>query len=468
MRKLVFAGVVATWIGCGGAPPAPRPPGPVVAARPAGVAPAKPRVAGAPATPAGDQLAWILDVIGARHGALPRAELEAHFDPSFLAQVPADQALASFAELGAQLGELVLGEVEGDAGQLVARVSAGATRLQIVLALDPQHRQIATLVVRAEGDAGAKPRSFDEALRAVAALAPRAQLLVAGLDKAGCHPLQELAATDELAIGSTFKLYVLLALADRIAAGKAAWSDEVVIRDEWKSLPSGTTQNEPPGKRLPLTTLAERMISISDNTAADHLLYTLGRRTVEAAVRASGHARPGLDAPFLSTRELFVLKLGTPAAELDRYLALPEAKRRAYLDHRLADAYPNLSTAADWTAARRIDQLEWFASSQDLCRTMAALWTRAQDPKAGPLLDVLSNNPGLPLDKAIWPYIGYKGGSEPGVFNMTFLLRRDDARWFVVTAGFNAAEGGKLEDAKIVTAMTGLIELLGAIGKPGG
>ena len=61
-----------------------------------------------------------------------------------------------------------------------------------------------------------------------------------------------------------------------------------------------------------------------------------------------------------------------------------------------------------------------------------------------------------------WAYAGYKGGSEPGVLSMTYLLRRDDGKWFVVSLGFNAAEGGTLDDAKILNVALGVIELLGA------
>jgi beta-lactamase class A len=285
---------------------------------------------------------------------------------------------------------------------------------------------------------------------------------VAALDKGTCKPLQELATTEQLAIGSTFKLYVLLALADRVLAGQAAWTDELAVRDDWKSLPSGTTQNEPPGTKHPLAMYAERMISISDNTAADHLIYTLGRKAVEAAVRAAKHARPALDAPFLSTRELFVFRLGLPAPEIERYLKLSEAKRREYLDKTLAGKDPNIGLSGAWKTARQIDKIEWFASSMDLCRTMAALWTRAQNPKAAVVLDILGKNPGLPLDKERWPYIGYKGGSEPGVFNMTYLLRRADDRWFVITLSVNAAEGGALEDAKIAQIAAGIVDLVAA------
>ena len=125
--------------------------------------------------------------------------------------------------------------------------------------------------------------------------------------------------------------------------------------------------------------LAERMISISDNTATDHLLYTVGRERVEAALQTAKHAKPELDIPFLSTRELFLMKLEPTA--IDEYLKLPAAKRRVTLDKTLAGQAPRRSsTSATWTTARRIDKLEWFASSTDLCRAMATLWTRAQDP----------------------------------------------------------------------------------------
>ena len=39
-------------------------------------------------------------------------------------------------------------------------------------------------------------------------------------------------ADDVVPLGSTFKLYVLAALADRIAGGELAWTDELAIRDE--------------------------------------------------------------------------------------------------------------------------------------------------------------------------------------------------------------------------------------------
>ncbi|HEX4422960.1 MAG TPA: serine hydrolase [Kofleriaceae bacterium] len=459
MRTLL-AGVLGFLIACGGKPTAPMPtPLPLARAAPKPV-PAKPTFAGAPATPTGDQLAWVLDAIVHRHGVVERAELEAHFAPTFLTEVPSDQLAKALEQMATQLASLTLASVEGLGDRLIAHAIVGDTKLRISLAINDAG-QIQGLLIQPDIDAAPRPHTFEDALRTAPALAPKAQLLVAALDKGTCKPLQELAASDELAIGSTFKLYVLLGLADRVIAGKAAWTDELAVRDDWKSLPSGTTQNELPGTKHSLQQFAERMISISDNTAADHLLYTVGRKQVEAALREAKHARPALDTPFLATRELFVMKLGTPADELERYLKLPEAKRRDYLDKTLAAKQPNVKEIPGWTTARRVGQLEWFASAEDLCRAMATLWTRAQDPKAAAVLDILAKNPGLPIDKKVWPYVGFKGGSEPGVVNMTYLLRRDDGQWFVVVLGFNADEGGKLDDAKIFNLAAGVIELTG-------
>src|SRR5512139_2413300 len=100
MRLIVLAVLL---IACGGpATPTPSlPTAPPSASSPAAPPrPARATFPGVPATPAGDQLAWVLDAIVARHGKLDRAELEARFHPSFLAQVPVDLALQFFEQLG--------------------------------------------------------------------------------------------------------------------------------------------------------------------------------------------------------------------------------------------------------------------------------------------------------------------------------------------------------------------------------
>jgi len=470
---LVLVLVQASILSCGDRAPAPVAPAP----GPAPVADPSPKPAPKPVEPplptgvpdsvAGHQLAWVIDVIVARHGVVDATELEAHFHPSFLAQVPVAQAAAVFAQLAEQLANLTLTSVTANAGgdQLLAKIDAAAGKLKVALAVDPATKLINGLLFQPDLDLAAKPTTFAEAEKLIATLAPRTNLLVASIDGGTCKPLHEVNGKDPLALGSTFKLYVLLAVVDQILAGKLTWDTEIAVRDDWKSLPSGVTQNDPAGTKLSVKTLAERMISISDNTATDHLLYTVGRKKVEAALKTAKHSRPKLDVPFMSTRELFLFKLALTDEEVDAYLKLGADKRRAMLDGKLAKMTPTIDepTMESWKDARRIDTLEWFATSGDLCRVMATLATRAKQAKAAPLLDVIGKNPGLDLDKKTWPFIGFKGGSEPGVMNLTWLLRRDDDKWFFVTIGVNGPTA--LDENKVLGFATGVLELTAAEGR---
>ena len=45
----------------------------------------------------------------------------------------------------------------------------------------------------------------------------------------------------------------------------------------------------------------------------------------------------------------------------------------------------------------------------------------ARRPATAPVLDVLAINPGIADATGAFAYIGYKGGSEPGVLNLTYV-----------------------------------------------
>ncbi len=468
MRSVLLLALAVSSASCGSKPrslPVAEPAAPAhaaPAATPAAVAPpAAPRVANVPPGLVGDQLAWVLDTI--KNGKVEAADIEAHFHASFLAKFPTAQLIAVLQGLGKELvGLEVVDSKSGGELSLVARAKVGDRTWRIIIALDPKNHLIAGLWFKPEPDEKAKPASFEDAEKMLVALAPKARMLVAEVVNGTCKPIRQVAAKDQLAIGSTFKLYVLLAVVDQILAGKLSWTDELAVRDDWKSLPSGITQNDAAGTKLSVQGLAERMISISDNTATDHLLRTVGRDRVEAAVRTAKHSKPALDVPFLTTRDMFVLKLGLSAEDRAKYLAMPAAKRKAYLDKTVATApLPGLENAETWTTARMVDKLEWFASGEDLCNVMATLGTRAKQAKAAPLRAVLSKNPGLEIDPKVWPFIGFKGGSEPGVMDLTYWLERDDKRTFVVTVAVNAGEGGTVNEERTAALVTGVIEVLG-------
>ena len=75
---------------------------------------------------------------------------------------------------------------------------------------------------------------------------------------------------------------------------------------------------------------AAKMISISDNTAADMLIHLVGRSAVQAQDRQwSDHA--ALNVPFLTARESLLLKIINYPALANQYLSLAPGQRAAFL-----------------------------------------------------------------------------------------------------------------------------------------
>jgi hypothetical protein len=82
----------------------------------------------------------------------------------------------------------------------------------------------------------------------------------------------------------------------------------------------------------------------------------------------------------------------------------------------------------------RIDTVEWFASAADLVRAMDWLRLHADDGAKA----ILAISGGLPQQaRAAVRYAGFKGGSEPGVANLTYLIQTRSGAWYAVSVGWN-------------------------------
>jgi hypothetical protein len=227
-----------------------------------------------------------------------------------------------------------------------------------------------------------------------------------------------------------FKLFVLGALANEIRDHRLSWTQKVTVTGAIKVGGSGTLQDEPDGTTLSVEQAAIKMISISDNTAADLLLSLVGRAAVEHQVeRWASH--PSLDIPFLTVSELFALKYDDFPKLADHFLSLGPSARAAYLRSTI-DAVP-VGAEVAVSSPRDVDTIEWFASPDDLCRAFVGLRSLRAERGLGPIGTVLSvNDGGIDLSASLWPTVWFKGGSEPGVLTLGYLARDNKGQTFVV------------------------------------
>ncbi|XVQ88006.1 serine hydrolase [Microbispora siamensis] len=374
-----------------------------------------------PNSPVGEQLRWLLAAAAAL--PIPEDQIRAHFSAGFLTQVPPAQVNEALNSLGGLRLESL---TQVTPTSLSGVVTTAQGRLQLSMSVDGDGR-IDTLLFGLEQREA--PRSRAELDKRLRALAPRVGFLAAEVrGDGGCRPVHTVAPTTPRPLGSMFKLYVLGATAEQVKKGRLSWDTPLTIRPELKSLPSGTLQDRPDNSTVPVREAAKLMISISDNTGADLLIDKVGRARVEAqAGRWSGHA--ALNRPFLTTRELFLLKCADYPRLAKKYLSLDRSGRYRYLATTVGRT--PLTEVKPWNKPRDVDRLEWFATPGDVCRAFSGL-SALNTP---PLSEVMSaNDAGLGLDAKAWPTVWFKGGSEPGVLAMGFLARDAGGRTYVVTA----------------------------------
>ncbi len=392
------------------------------------------------------------ELVGLFNGTV---EPERIFSSAFLGQVPAAQVKSISAQLKSSYGAAEkVARIEaktGTSGIVYVDFERATARLEMAIGPAPPALIEQLLVAAVEPKGGDSVRAVFGDLTA---LPGEVSLEAARLEQSGPTAILTQKADRPLAIGSAFKLFILAELSRQVKAGARKWSDVVPL--DRRSLPSGLLQDWPAGSPITLHSLAALMISRSDNSAADTLLAIVGRDKVEQLLPALGVAAPERNRPFLSTRELFGLKLGDPAL-LARWSAADEAGRRALLAGPLAPVDPrSLDSSRMLGRPVAIDKAEWFASPADLVRTMD--WLRRNGDPA--TLDILAINPGPGRTSAEgFSYMGFKGGSETGVLNATFLLRNKEGRWTALSVTWNN-DSAALDEPRFIALVGRLVALM--------
>lgn len=245
-----------------------------------------------------------------------------------------------------------------------------------------------------------------------------------------------------LSIASSFKLFVLKAMKDRIDSGDIKWDDVVFLEDRQRSLPSGIMQDWLPGTPVTVKTLVTLMISMSDNTAADVLIDLLGRAEMEKYAP--------LNKPFMKVKETFLLEHKNSGSLLRKYLKSGYEAKLKMLDKISSQKMPPLDVYLETNDEnrRRVEGVGWLATTSELCDTAFAL-------KDEPIITI---NPGVLYDHKKWPVIGYKGGSSLGVRQFTQILKSKKGNWYCISATWNNRK--KVSESTLAEFVRRMAELL--------
>jgi len=388
-----------------------------------------------------------------------KGDYDAIFAPAFREKVPKATFDAVTARLsgggGAVTGIEQLIADTPDRGTLLVGYARGIATMRIEVEAAEPHQVVGLLVT----GMAAREASLDAILAALATLPGTTGFALARLG--GAAPATILAREPDraFAIGSAFKLVILSELVREVTAGERHWDDLVTL--DGTPLPGGLYAAKPTGTTVSIRELATQMISVSDNSATDILLRTLGREKVEAMLPVVGFHAAARDRPFLSTLDMFKLKGVAGGALGARYLALDEKGRRALIEGEVRNTPVSAIDPKLFANGKpqSIDTIEWFASPLDLVRVMDWLRRNTETGPAAEARAILAKNSGVgPAVAGAWRFLGYKGGSEPGVINMTFLLQGKDGGWYALAGSWNDT-ATQVDDSRFASLMGRAVEL---------
>lgn len=377
---------------------------------------------------------------------------EDYFAPSFLAAVPAVQIKMLSDQFIAQHGKplkIIAVEPNGPNSAAIKIEYEKAIATADITVEPASPNKVIGLLVKGFELKGDNLAKIDTEF---AALPGKAGYLVEKISADGQRQqIAGRATGEQFAIASTFKLYVLAELASQVQAGRRSWSDVVPILDN--SYSSTATQNWPRSTPVTLQTLATWMISVSDNAATDALIRVLGREAVEEKLATIGHSAPDKTLPMLTTVEAFALK-SNPALRA-RFVKSTEAQQRDLLEKETAALkYERINITALGSGPVAIDSIEWFASPADIANLLNNIRRTANQTA----LDVMAVNKGVsPVSAAKWQYLGYKGGSEPGVISMSFLAQSKAGDWYAISGSWNDITK-EVDNAKFGALMARLLD----------
>ena len=365
----------------------------------------------------------------------PNFEYTEHFSKEFIDRVPKSAIIDIFSMIAKAEGNCTSTNITM-IGNNTAKMRAvtGNSSYKFIIYVN-ENNLMTGLMYQGRSDSKTKISSYDELNTAIKGISGESAFFLKELNSP--NSLIDISSDSMLALGSEFKLYILKNLVERITKNEFKWSDQFPLLPEIKSLPSGVMQDFPDGSNYSLKTYVSYMISKSDNTATDSMINILGRDKILESMKEYNSFLAD-NYPFLTTMDMFRMRT-LDEATVDQYLKSESNDRLAFLERlkKNINREQLIEKLSDWEEPRDIKKVEWFASPKDLCKTIENL--KLLSEKDHTVLDILSiSNPFIwTEDDPNFEYVGYKGGSEPGVMTMTFLLKTRNQKWACLSMGIN-------------------------------
>jgi hypothetical protein len=290
---------------------------------------------------------------------------------------------------------------------------------------------------------GQPPRAV---LASLGEIAPEQAVFVAEVVGGKCRMIDGEDGGIPKPIATAFAIYVLGALSKSIDAGLVKSSDLVTMPDRSKRLPIGQVVNEANGPNdanagndangntIPIKDVAQRMMR-NDLTAMDVVIARLGRDRVERALSSFSMTDPNRNIPLLTAKGWLQLKWGASRVSGDSYASLSSsAKRTAVVNAENENLPDDFAARLKLDEAVLVEEVNWFASMEDLCRLQTSLRQLSQRPLLASFKDVIGRpargTPAVASDRFVSAQ--YISGMEPGVLVQSWLLQRIDGRVFSV------------------------------------
>ncbi|MGP1346926.1 MAG: serine hydrolase [Phycisphaerales bacterium] len=249
-------------------------------------------------------------------------------------------------------------------------------------------------------------------------------------------------ADTPLNISTAIRWIILGAAAERVRSSMLVWNEPMALDPAFYSMPPGNVRSVPPGEELPVSTVIGAMMTGADNTATDQLINRLGPEVIDEYLTRRT-ANPAANQPFLTTMQLFRLKVGASEDPITQYAqAQTPEQRRAILESGVVDTNQIAEQLyLRWAVPQYVDTVGWFFTADELAQIMAEIRRRSLFPGMEIVDRALRSGAESPVPQDDrWDAIVARIDGEPGVISIYSFLERADGRVFLLAMVANNPE----------------------------